>query len=226
MAARARCSQLRARSREAGAPIDTHREPATLEEAIEEAARLERSIARAHSARQDGDRVLAGHANDDTELAPLDCELRADDALGGIDTRLTRVILVAAVATSLGVAGVVALSLRKAPQRAFAAPTTPTRMHLAGRVKTRDGAVAVDVGERCDITIVESADRDADHSCEIRVACPRVTEDFVAAACPMRPPHGARVGVVGLAVDTSERYAAFMSYVDGVEGTAWLELDP
>jgi hypothetical protein len=231
LAALSRCEQRRQRIVEID-PRAVGRRPElhSLASALAESTRLERILA-------DLETPPATDPEADQELPAVvheggDGEVRELPADSGLTTRERHRGTFLSLAVFVTMAAlVVAAQLASDPRSAPASrpPQNETTIRFTGVVVSRSGSVDVREGQRCEIVIADSGDREAGRECRIDVRCPTVSQGFVAASCPIGEPKGpVRMDMNGLEIDAAEGMATFISWdlAGSIRGGARVRLDP
>jgi hypothetical protein len=208
--------------------------PASLEATVTENAQLERVLAsleeRApleHDA-DDEDYELPPVVDDD-DKAPLQATTPLDGR-GARQDHLRRMRLTLGVFVPIALVGlVVSFALEPSPAPMARPPREETTVRLTGVVVSRAGGIDVHEGERCELVVSDSGEREAGRACTVEARCARVSQRFIAASCPIGGPTGSvRMESNGLEIDGVARTATFMAgWSDGMfRGGATLRLDP
>lgn len=229
LAALSRHAQLRLRIAE----IDPRAEPrapvpSSLRAILSENVRLERILASLER------QTLAEPERD--ELPPVvhddDAAVVGDPPVGSESTRRDysrRALLSLGVFVPLAVLVVFSqFALEPNLGEATRPPREAKTVRLTGAVVSRSGTIDVRPGERCEVTIADSGDREAGRACHIEVRCPSLNQGFLAASCPIGEPKApVRMRSNGLEIDEVARTVTFIAGWDGevIQGGATLHLD-
>jgi len=207
------------------------RAPAVLADVLSENVRFERVLA----GLERGAFVDPEEASDDDELAPVvqrEGERRAEVPLDGRGKERDRRRALLTLGILAPVAAVVMLSEGMPTPRAEPAAKPPREartVRLTGVVTSHAGEIDVREGERCVVHLADSGDLDAGRLCLIDVRCPRVSQRFTRASCPIGddPSRPVRLQTSDLEIDAVARTATFMANWRGslYAGGATLRLD-
>jgi hypothetical protein len=231
LAALSRCEQRRQRIVEID-PRAVGPTPAlhSLASALAECARLERLLVEleappAMDPETDAELPAVVREGGDGEVR----DLPAESGLTAPERRRGRLLSLAVFVPIAAV--VVAAQLAWEPRSAPASrpPQDKTTVRLAGAVVSRSGGVDVREGERCEIIIADSGDREVGRECRIDVRCPTVSQGFLAESCPIGEPKGpVRMQMTGLEIDAAKGTATFISWdlAGSIRGGAKMRLDP
>ncbi len=222
LAALLRCEDLR----EQVAAIDAsrlkrRRAAVTLAQAIAEIAWLERELRQLEAKACEVEPEIDGIVRrlEETERVVASEE----ESRGGVRLLATSILVACVVSV---VAFVAAFS--RHDDTAAGGPSVPaveTTVHLSGNVISSAGP-HVSLGERCDITIVDTGERDVGRSCTIEIRCPRAAQRIPTKSCPITG-GPIRFETGSAMFDVPNRRATFLFQRDWdvTNGGATLQLD-